>query len=117
MIINVNNFVVSPAITLVGVKKSAHDSILKIHFSKEWRGTEKQVSFYKGNDISPLTTIQYGKRGVSIPSELLSCAGIHRFTVFGEKSGQSIVSGTGYLSVIDRAIPLRKAVISEAGEK
>ena len=113
MIINVNNFAVSPAVTLVGVEKSVSDSILKIHFSREWRGTLKQVSFYKDNDTAPITTLQYEKKGVSIPNELLSCAGIHRFTVCGEKSGQRIVSGTGYLSVIGRAIPLKKGSGSE----
>ena len=113
MIINVNNFAVSPAVTLVGVEKSVSDNILKIHFSREWRGTAKQVSFYKRNDVSPIRTLQYEKKGVSIPNELLSCAGIHRFTVCGEKNGQRIVSGTGYLSVLDRAVPLIKGAAVE----
>ena len=114
MIINVNNFAVSPAVTLVGVEKSLSDSILKIHFSREWRGTVKYVSFYKENDLSPIRTLQYCKGGISIPKELLQCAGVHRFTVCGNKKSSSIVSGTGYLSVLDSAVPLRKCTGSEA---
>lgn len=108
MIINVNNFSVSPAVTLVGVENSVPDSTLKIRFGKNWKGRKISVSFYKEDECTPVAIIPYRPGGISIPPEILSVPGVHKFIICEKKGDSSISSDIGYLSVIESASTRKK---------
>ncbi len=100
MIINVNYYSLYPRRIIAGTENSFGFERLELHFSDEWLGLSKSVTFYPigGEPI----TVEYDGP-IDIPREVMSAAGAVRFTVSGRDGERRLVSLTGHIDVLGSA--------------
>ncbi len=100
MIINVNYYSLSPRRLIAGTKNSFGFERLELRFSDEWQGLSKSVTFRPA--VGEPVTVEYDGP-IDIPREVMSAAGVVRFTVSGCDGERRLVSLTGELDVLDSA--------------
>ncbi len=97
MIINVNYYSLSPRHLIAGTKNSFGFERLELRFGDEWQGLEKSVTFYPA-DGEPVS-VKYDAP-IEIPREVMSSAGVARFTVSGRDGERQLISVAGELDVL-----------------
>lgn len=102
MIINANNYSLSPRRFVAGTKGSYGIETMNFNFSEEWNGLNVTVTFFPP-DTEPVTVVYDGVSFI-IPSEVMSISGLTPYTVVGHKNKRQLVSLTGYIDVLETTI-------------
>ena len=99
MIINANNYSLSPRRFVAGTKGSYGIETMNFNFSEEWNGLNVTVTFFP-HDSEPITVV-YDHTFFYIPSEVMSVSGLIPYTVVGNRNQKKLVSLTGYIDVLE----------------
>lgn len=102
MIIDANNYSLSPRRFVAGTKGSYGMETMNFRFSKDWNGLNVTVTFFPP-DSEPVTVI-YDHESFDIPSEVTARSGLTPYTVIGYKNTKQLVSLTGYIDVLETTL-------------
>lgn len=90
----------------VGTKGSYGIYSLHLTFSEEWDGLTKKVSFYPSHRGAPVVkNVDESDTTIPVPQEATAYSGKCEFEVSGVKSGVSVITLPGHLTVADTNKP------------
>lgn len=102
--INVRGVWLEPMWAVAGTRGSLGYGVLKLSFSPDWDGMRRRVTFFPA-DGSEAVEVYEENGAVTVPDEVMSCAGSAGFVIDGEGGGARIVTVRGELRVIDTVRP------------